>query len=82
MEHIIQSSVNGYALSYQGCAMNVEFQIVLHGTTIFTMPFKVEDERQLPDNPKKAVDAFREEHPDISLFGEDVIMQWRSIHSV
>ena len=62
--------------------MNVEFQIVLDGITIFTMPFKVEDERQLPDNSKKAVDAFREEHPDISLFDEDVIMQWRSIHTV
>ena len=62
--------------------MNVEFQIALDGDTIFTMPFNVEDERQLADNTKQAVDAFREEHPDISLLDEDVIIQWRRVTSV
>ena len=62
--------------------MNVEFQIVLNGNTIFTMPFKVEDERQLAGHFKQATDAFLEEHADISLLDEDVIMQWRSVDPV
>ena len=62
--------------------MNVEFQIMLDGNTIFNMPFKVEDERKLGDNFKQGTDAFREAHADISLLDEDVLMQWRRMDSV
>ena len=62
--------------------MNVEFQIVLAGNTIFTMPFKVEDERRLAGHFKQATEAFREQHADISLLDEDVIIQWRRVDSV
>ena len=61
--------------------MHVEFQIVLAGKTVFTLPFKVKKERQLAGNLKQAMDAFCEEHADISLLAEDVIMLWRRVGS-
>ena len=63
-------------------ATNVEFQIVFDGNTIFNMPFRVEDERQLADNFKQRTDAFREAHADSSLLDEDVLVQWRRMDSV
>ena len=62
--------------------MNVEFQIVLDGNTIFTMPFKVEEERQLAGHFKQATEAFREQHADISLLDEDVIMHGRRVDPI
>lgn len=61
--------------------MDVEFQVMYDSDIIFTMPFKVEHERQLPEFAKLALDACRDDLADISLLDEEIVMLWRRIES-
>jgi hypothetical protein len=61
--------------------MDVEFQVMFDGDIIFTMPFKVEHERDMPEFAKVALDACRDDLADISLLDEDIVMVWRKIET-
>jgi hypothetical protein len=57
--------------------MNIEFQVISNGNTIFMAPFTIDDEHQLADNSKVAMKAFSHAHPDLSVLEDDLIIMWR-----
>jgi hypothetical protein len=62
--------------------MNIEFQVISNGETIFMAPFTIDDEHQLADHSKVAMKAFSHAHPELSVLEDDLIIMWRLADSI